>query len=161
MKRFLILLGKTGLGMLSIAVTLLLYAEGWAIWHFDYEMGLPDERRISALPTTGHLCSAKPESPYTPLGAISPLLQKAVLATRDLEFYERAHASPLIQFAMASDRRRPWSSITLSVSDECLRILAPACCTGPRSVDWQIGSIVFMGRIDQGLTRERILESYL
>jgi penicillin-binding protein 1A len=161
MKTFLVLLGKSVLTLLSIAGVLLLVLEGWLIWHFEYDLGLPDETRIASLPTTGHLCLAGPDSSYMPLTAIPPLLQKTVLVAYDLEFYERLHAGLLVQFALAADRRRPWSPITLSISRNCLRLLVPSCCKGQPNLDWQIGEILSIGRIDRALSRDRILESYL
>jgi membrane carboxypeptidase/penicillin-binding protein len=162
-KRLFILLGKSVLALLSIAGVLLLVAEGWLIWHIEYGIGVPTERQIATLPATGHLCSANPEAPYVPLTEIPPLLQKAVLAGYDLDFYTRSHASPLVQLALASDQHRmqAWSAITSSVSHDCLRVLIPACCSGQPGLDWQIGRIVLMGRVDRALTRDRILESYL
>jgi membrane peptidoglycan carboxypeptidase len=161
MKKLLVLLGKSVLALLSIAGVLLLMLEGWLIWHFEYGIGLPDEKRIASLPTTGHLCLAEPNISYMPLAAIPPLLQKTVLVAYDLEFYERLHAGVLVQFALATDRRRPWSPITFSISRNCLQVLVPSCCKGQPNLDWQIGEILFIGRIERALSRDRILESYL
>jgi penicillin-binding protein 1A len=160
-KRLIVLLGKTVLGLLSVAGVLLLVLEGWLIWHFEYGIGLPAENRIAALPATGHLCLAEPDSRYVPLTAIPPLLKKAVLVSYDLEFYERLNAGVLIQFALAPDRRRPWSPISFAVSRTCLKMLVPACCEGQPSLDWQIGEILLIGRIERALSRDRILEAYL
>jgi penicillin-binding protein 1A len=161
MKKLFVLLGKSILGLLSILGVLLLVLEGWLIWHVEYGIGVPVESRIAALPATGHLCSASPDTPYVPLAEIPLLLRKAVFVSKDLDFYERPHTSPLVQLVFATDRQRAWSGITLSVSRDCLQVLEPTCCKGPPGLDWQIGRIVFMGRVDRTLTRDRILDSYL
>lgn len=161
-KRLFILLGKSVLAMLSIATVLLLYAEGYAIWYFVYGLGLPSESRVAALPATGPLCSASPESPFVPLSEIPPLLRKAVIASENRDFYERPGVGPLARLAsdMATGRRPGGSNIIHSVSRDCLQVLVPECCKGP-NLDWQIGTEVFMGRVERTFSRDRILEAYL
>jgi membrane peptidoglycan carboxypeptidase len=163
MKKFFVLLGKSVLALLSIAGMLLLVLEGWLIWHVEYGIGLPDESRLAALPATGHLCSASPDSPYVALAEIPPLLRKAAVASEDPDFYERPNIGPLAQWGLAviTGRREHWSNITFSVSSNCLQALVPECCRGQPSLDQQIGRIVFMGRIGRTLMRDRILEAYL
>ncbi|GLH79882.1 hypothetical protein SSBR45G_47910 [Bradyrhizobium sp. SSBR45G] len=160
-KQLLILFGKSVLAMASLAVVLLLYAEGYVIWYFEYGLGLPTESRLAALPTTGPLCSANPGSSYVPLSEIPPLVRNAVLASLDRDFYERRSIGPLARLTsnVVSGRRPGNSSIIDAVSRQCLSTLVPGCC-GPQ-LEWQFGTLVFMGRIERTFTRDRILEAYL
>jgi penicillin-binding protein 1A len=161
-KQLFILFGKSVLAMLSIAMVLLLYAEGYAIWYFEYGLGLPSESRLAALPATGSLCAASPGSSLVPLSEIPPLLRKAVIASQDREFYERPYVGPLARLAsdIAAGRPPGRSNIIQSVSRECLWALVPECCKGP-NLDWQIGTEVLTGRIERTFGRDRILEAYL
>ncbi|MGJ4929602.1 transglycosylase domain-containing protein [Bradyrhizobium sp. HKCCYLS2038] len=140
---------------------LLLYAEGYVIWYFEYGLGLPTESQLAALPTTGPLCAANRGSSYVPLSEIPPLVRKAVVASEDRDFYERTSTGPLARLAsnIVAGRRPGDSSIILAVSRGCLLTLVPNCC-GPQ-LEWQFGTEVFMGRIERMFTRDRILEAYL
>ena len=161
-KRLFILFGKSILAVLSLAVVLVLYAEGYVIWYFEYGLGLPTESRLAALPTTGPLCSANPGGSYVPLPEIPPLVRKAVVAYEDRDFYERPYVGPLARLAsdIVAGRRPGQSNIIHSVSRDCLCALVPDCYKGP-NLEWQIGTQVFMGRIERTFTRDRILEAYL
>ncbi|XUM20179.1 transglycosylase domain-containing protein [Bradyrhizobium oligotrophicum S58] len=140
---------------------LLLYAEGYVIWYFEYGLGLPTESRLAALPTTGPLCATNPGSSHVPLSEIPPLVRKAVVASEDRNFYERRSIGPLARLAsdIVAGRQPGNSSIIHAVSRQCLRKLIPDCC-GPQ-LEWQFGSQVFMGRIERTFSRDRILEAYL
>lgn len=157
-----ILFGKTILAVLSLAVMLLLYAEGYVIWYFEYGLGLPTESQLAALPTTGPLCTTKPGSSYVPLSEIPHLVRNAVVASQDRDFYERRSIGPLARLAseIVAGRQPGNSSIIHAVSRDCLWTLVPDCCKGP-SLEWQLGTQVFMGRIERTFTRDRILEAYL
>ncbi|MGJ4949279.1 transglycosylase domain-containing protein [Bradyrhizobium sp. HKCCYLS20291] len=161
-RRVFILFGKSILAVLSLAVMLLLYAEGYVIWYFEYGLGLPTESQLAALPTTGPLCAANRESSYVPLSEIPPLVRKAVVASQDRDFYERRSIGPLARFAsdVVAGRQPGNSSIIHAVSRDCLWTLVPDCCKGP-NLEWQFGTQVFMGRIERTFTRDRILEAYL
>jgi membrane peptidoglycan carboxypeptidase len=161
-QRLFVLLGKSILAVLSLAVVLLLYAEGYTIWYFEYGLGLPDESRLAALPTTGPLCSANPGSSHVPLSEIPPLVRDAVVASEDRDFYERPHVGPLARLAtdILAGRRPSRSNIIHAVSRQCLWALVPDCCKWP-NLEYQIGGEVFMGRIERTFTRDRILEAYL
>jgi len=161
-RRVFILFGKSILAVLSIAIVLLLYAEGRVIWYFEYGLGLPTEIRLAALPTTGPLCSANPGSSYVPLSEIPPLVRDAVVASEDRDFYERPHVGPLARLAtdIVAGRRPSRSNIIHAVSLQCLWALVPDCCKWP-NLEYQIGTEVFMGRIERTFTRDRILEAYL
>lgn len=161
-KRFFLLLGKSILAALSLAVVMLLYAEGYVIWYFEYGLGLPTESRLAALPTTGPLCAANPGSSYVPLSEIPPLVRDAVVASQDRDFYERPSIGPLARFVsdVVAGRQPSNSSIIHAVSRDCLWMLVPDCCKGP-NLEWQFGTQVFMGRIERTFARDRILEAYL
>jgi len=161
-RRLFILFGKSILAVLSIVTVLLLYAEGRVIWYFEYGLGLPTENRLAALPTTGPLCSANPGSSYVPLSEIPPLVRDAVVASEDRDFYERPHVGPLARLAtdILAGRRPSRSNIIHAVSLQCLWALVPDCCKWP-NLEYQIGTEVFMGRIERTFTRDRILEAYL
>ncbi|CCE01066.1 transglycosylase domain-containing protein [Bradyrhizobium sp. STM 3809] len=156
------LLGKSILAVLSLAVVLMLYTEGYVIWYFEYGLGLPTESQLAALPATGPLCPANPGSSYVPLSEIPPLVRNAVVASQDRDFYERRSIGPLARLAadMAAGRRPGLSSIIHAVSRDCLQALVPECCKG-QNLEWQFGTEVFMGRIERTFTRDRILEAYL
>lgn len=161
-RRVFILFGKSILALLSLAVMLLLYVEGYVIWYFEYGLGLPTESRLAALPTEGPLCPTSPNIRFMPLSEIPPLVRNAVVASEDRDFYARPYVGPLARLAsdIAAGRRPGRSNIIHSVSRDCLCTLVPDCYKGP-SLEWQIGTEVFMGRIERTFTRDRILEAYL
>ena len=160
MRKALIIFGKSLLALLSLAGVALLWFTGWLVWHYEYGIGLPTENTLSALSPTDHVCTAGSRGAFVPLADIPPLVRNAVVAYEDPDFYERPSVGPLTQFALAvvSNRRPPLSSISLSVTRDCLRTLNPECCRG---IDWHIGNWVFMGRVERALSRDRILEIYL
>nr|WP_246739206.1 transglycosylase domain-containing protein [Bradyrhizobium aeschynomenes] len=158
-RRFLILLGKSILAVLSLAVVPLLYAEGYAIWYAEYHLGLPTEAEIAALPATGHLCPLEAGSPYVALADMPLLLRQAVIASAGADFQTRPNlVLPAMAAAIVKGDGRPDTRITFAVTRHCLHALAPDCCRG---LDWHIGSTVFMGRLERTLSRERILDAYL
>ncbi|CAL76407.1 Putative penicillin-binding protein 1A [Bradyrhizobium sp. ORS 278] len=158
-RRFLILFGKSILAVLSLAVMLLLYAAGYAIWYAEYHLGVPTEAEIAALPGTGHLCPLEAGSPYMPLADMPPLLRQAVVASTGSDFQTRPNlVLPALLAAVVKSDGRPDTRITFAVTRHCLHVLASDCCRG---LDWHIGSTVFMGRLERTLSRDRILESYL
>jgi len=160
MKRLFILLGKSVLALLSVAGVLLLAFEGWLIWHVEYGIGLPTETQLAALPGTGALCSSKPGNLDLPLNQIPPFLQRAVIASEDPGFDHQTWMNPVAQLIVAifTGRRPQGSVITFRVSRHCLFALAPDCCRG---LDWHLGNLVFMGRIERVLSYDRIIEAYL
>ncbi|WP_315798090.1 transglycosylase domain-containing protein [Bradyrhizobium sp. SZCCHNRI3043] len=159
-KRLFILFGKSILAVLSIAVVLLLYAEVYAIWYAEYHLGVPTEAELAARPTDGHLCVGETGVPYVPLADMPLQLREAAIALDGPEFLTRPNLMlPAIAAALVQqDGWRPDSRITDQVARHCLHVLAPECC---RSLDWHIGNLVLMGRLERTLSRERILESYL
>lgn len=160
MRNALIIFGKSVLALLSLAGVALLWFTGWLIWHYEYGIGLPTESTLSALSQTDHVCTAGSRGAFVPLADIPPLVRKAVVAFEDPDFYKRPAAGPLTQFALAvvSDRRPTASNISSSVTRNCLTALSPECCKG---IDWHIGNLIFMGRVERALSRDRILEIYL
>ena len=160
MRKALIIFGKSLLALLSLAGVALLWFTGWLIWHYEYGIGLPTESTLSALSPTDHVCATGARGAFVPLADIPPLIRKAVVAYEDPDFYERPAVGPLAQFALAvaSDRRPTASNILSWVTRNCLTALSPECCKG---IDWHIGNLVFMGRVERALSRDRILEIYL
>jgi membrane carboxypeptidase/penicillin-binding protein len=159
MRNALIIVGKSVLAPLSVSGVALLAFAVWLVWHYEHNIGLPDESKLAALAITGPACSTGDQSVYTPLADIPPLVRRAVVAFEDPDFYERPAVGPLPQLALATvSTRKPWSNITLTVTRNCLRALSPECCRG---IDWHIGNVVFMGRVEHALPRDRILEIYL
>jgi penicillin-binding protein 1A len=158
-RRVLILFGKSILAVLSLAVMLLLYAEGYVVWYAEYHLGVPTEAELAALPVTGPLCPIEAGSPYVALADMPPLLRQAVIASTGPDFQTRPNlVLPAMVAAIIKGDGRPDTRITFAVTRHCLHVLAPDCCRG---TDWHIGSLVFMSRLERTLSRERILESYL
>ena len=159
MRKPLIILAKLVVALLSVAGTGLLIFEGWLIWHYEYGIGLPDEKELAALSVPAPACSTSNQQTYVPLSEIPPRVRQATVAFEEPEFYERLSLNPLIEFvvAIAHNRDPRPSGITASVT-RCLISLDPACCRG---IDWHIGNIVLMTRVVRALSRDRILEIYL
>jgi penicillin-binding protein 1A len=159
-KLLFILFGKSILAVLSIAVVLLLYAQVYAIWYAEYHLGVPTEAELAELPANGHLCVGETGTPYVPLADIPLQLRQAVIASNGADFLTRPNLMlpAMLAALVKGDERPPDSRITFQVTRNCLHVLAPECCRG---LDWHIGSLVFMGRLERTLSRERILESYL
>lgn len=161
MRKVFIVVGKSLLGLLSIAGTALLMFACWLVWHFEYGLGLPDESKLAALSPTERICSTSGQRVYMPLAEVPPLIRKAVLAYKDRDFYDRPRRHPLAAYvlAVAHGRREPWSSISNSVA-KCLVELAPECCRGP-GLDRMIGEVILVGRLERAMSRDRILEIHL
>ena len=159
MRKPLIILAKLVLALLSVAGMGLLMAEGWLVWHYEYSIGFPDESELAALPSSDHVCSTTGNGAFVPLAEIPPLIRRAAVAFEDPDFYERPAVGPFPQLALAVvSTRKPWSNITVAVTRNCLKALSPQCCMG---IDWHIGNVVFMGRVEHAFPRDRILEIYL
>jgi membrane peptidoglycan carboxypeptidase len=160
MRKALIIFGKSLLALFSLAGVALLWFTGWLIWYYEYSIGLPTESTLSALSLTDHVCATGARDAFVPLADIPPLIRKAVVAYEDPDFYERPAVGPLAQFALAvvSDRPPTASNISSWVTRSCLKAMSPECCRG---IDWHIGNLVFIGRVERALSRDRILEVYL
>jgi penicillin-binding protein 1A len=160
MRKPLIIIGKLVVALLPVAGMGLLVIEDWLIWHYEYNIGLPDKEKLATLSLTGPACSVSDQRTYVPLSEIPPLVRQAAIVYEEPEFYERLSLNPLIEFvaAIASNRHLRSSGITASVT-RCLISLHPECCR--RQIDWHIGNIVLMSRVAQILSRDRILEIYL
>lgn len=161
MRKPLIILAKLVLALLSVAGTGLLILEGWLIWHYEYDIGLPDKDKLAAVSETGPACSVSDQRTYAALSEIPPLVRQAAIAYDEPDFYERLSANPFIENALTllTNRRPPPAIISQSVT-RCLMSLSPGCCTGP-GLEAQIGHLFLMGRVAKVLSRERILEIYL
>ncbi|UFZ06867.1 transglycosylase domain-containing protein [Bradyrhizobium ontarionense] len=146
--------------MLSIAVVLRIYAEVYTIWYAEYHLGVPTEAELAARPANGHLCVDEAGTPYVPLADMPLHLRQTAIASNGADFLTRPNLMlpAMLAALVKGDGRRPDSRITFQVTRNCLHVLAPECCRG---LDWHVGSLVFMGRLERTLSRERILESYL
>lgn len=159
MPKFLVHVAKTALALVSLASVGLLAAALYVVWHFEYEVGVPDVARISATSATGPVCRADKQDPYTPLADIPLLLQKAVIASEEPEFYERPSLNPYLESALATIfSREPRSSgITWGVT-RCLVTRSANCCRG---LDWHLGNAYLVSHVARAFSRDRLLEIYL
>ncbi|MBR0782321.1 transglycosylase domain-containing protein [Bradyrhizobium iriomotense] len=159
MRKFLVIAAKTTLALLSLASAGLLAVALYVVWHFEYEVGVPDVARIAAASATGPVCRADKQDPYTPLADIPLLLQKAVIASEEPEFYERPSLNPYFESVFAAIvRREPRSSgITWGVT-RCLVAGSANCCRG---LDWHLGNAYLVNRVARAFSRDRLLEIYL
>lgn len=160
MRKVLVIVAKSALALLSVAGVGLLVFAGWLVWHYGYAIGLPNDVRIAAVSSaTERVCSVDGRRNYLPLAEIPPLLREAVIAYEEPDFYGRSFLGELKELALAGliDRTPRRSNITTSVT-HCLMRLSPECC---RAIDWHVGNVVLMNRIERTLSRDAILEIFL
>ncbi|MDN3273024.1 transglycosylase domain-containing protein [Frankia sp. RB7] len=140
-----------GVGLLAVAL--------YVVWHLEYEVGVPDVARIAATSGTGPVCRVDKQDPYTPLAEIPLLLQKAIIASEETEFYERPSLNPYFESALAAIfSREPRSSgITWGVT-RCLIAESTNCCRG---LDWHLGNAYLVNHVARAFSRDRLLEIYL
>jgi membrane peptidoglycan carboxypeptidase len=142
-------------GLLMLSGTILLAWSGLLVWHFEYGLGLPDEGKLAAISGTEQICSAGRSRTFVPLAEIPPLLRNAVLAEEEPDFYGRP--AILKEYALAAlFNRRPRPATIATRLAQCL--MPSGCCEG---LDWSIGSLVLLDRIDKILSRDTIFEIYL
>jgi membrane carboxypeptidase/penicillin-binding protein len=161
MRKFVVIVAKSIVALLSLAGVALLMFTGWLIWHYEYGIGLPDKDKLAAVSETGPACSVSDQRTYIPLSEIPALVRQAAIASDEPDFYERLSANPFIERTLASlFNRRPRPAMISQSVTRCLMSLSPDCCRGP-SLDQTIGQLVLMGRVATALSRDRILEIYL
>ena len=133
----------------------LLAWSGLLVWHFEYGLGLPGHQELAAISGTEQICSAGHGRTFVPLAGIPPLLRNAVLAEEEPDFYSRP--AILREFALAAlSNRRPRPA---SIANHLARCLMPSgCCDG---LDWSIGTLVLLDRVDRTLSKDTIFEIYL
>lgn len=159
MRKFLTVAAKTVLAVLSLGGIGLLALALYVVWHFEYEVGLPDVSHIAAASAAGPGCRADKQGPYTPLSQIPVLLQKAIIASEEPEFYERPTLNPYLESVLAviSNRSPRQSGITWGVT-RCLVGRSANCCRG---LDWHLGNAYLVNRVARAFSRDRLLEIYL
>jgi penicillin-binding protein 1A len=158
MRRFLVIAAKTVLIALSLAIVGLLAFVGWLVWHYQHSAGLPTQTQLAAIAPTGPACSTDPKRTYVPLADVPALLRDTAITLAQPDFYEAWSLNPVIGIAVAmsrGSRPRP-AGVTQSVS-RCLQSLSPET---RRQID-PIASIIFMQRVIDSLSRDRIFEIYL
>jgi membrane peptidoglycan carboxypeptidase len=159
MRKFVVIVAKSVLALLSLSGVALLTFTGWLVWHYEYGIGLPDDGKLAAVSATGHICSVGDRRTYVALAGIPPLIRKAVIAYEEPEFYDRPSVNPLTEPVLAALFNRSPRRATISASvTRCLMALSPGCCKG---IDWHIGNAVLMNRIERTLPRDLILEIYI
>lgn len=159
MRKFLVVAARTVLAVLSLGGVGLLALAIYVVWHFEYEVGLPDVDRIAATSTMGPVCRTDEQDPYTPLAEIPELLQKAIIASEEPGFYERRSLNPYLESALAAvfNRKGQPSGITWGVT-RCLIGRSANCCRG---LDWHIGNAYLVSHVARAFSRDRLLEIYL
>jgi antitoxin component HigA of HigAB toxin-antitoxin module/mRNA-degrading endonuclease HigB of HigAB toxin-antitoxin module len=124
----------------------------WGLFSF-YGAGLPDTGQIAAA-----FAGARVKNPdFTPLDEISPEAVKAFLAAEDDDFYSHGAYSVAATMRAAihliSGKREGGSTITQQLAKNTFLSEQP-------SVGRKIKEIVLGRRIEQALTKDRILEAY-
>jgi penicillin-binding protein 1A len=161
MPKVLIIIGKLALALLSVAGMALLILEGWLIWHFEHNIGLPTEARLTKISATEPICSAEGQRTYIPLSDIPPVVAQAILAAEEPDFYTRPSINPFadLLYAVFRGQRPRASNISQSVAI-CMASLTPDCCGGP-NLEQAFARLFLMARVAKVFPRERILEIYL
>lgn len=157
MRRSLTIAAKSVLALISLGVFGVFALEAYLVLYAKYAIGLPDVAQIAS--TTGPVCQNDKPDAYVPLSAIPPLLQKAIIASDEADFYERPFVNPYLELGLAaiSDRKPRLSNITWAVT-KCLMGRAPGCC---RPLDGHIGGAFLVGQVAWNFSRHRLLEIYL
>ena len=149
------IVGKSLAALLMLSGPVLLAWSGLLVWHFEYGLRLPDHQRLAAISGNEQFCSAGHGRTFVPLAEIPPLLRNAVLAEEEPDFYDRP--AMLREFALAAlSNRRPRPA---TIANHLARCLMPSgCCNG---LDWSIGTLVLLDRVDRILSKDTIFEIYL
>jgi membrane carboxypeptidase/penicillin-binding protein len=160
MRRFLKVFVKVAAALLVVATVALAAIGGWFIWHYEYEIGLPRSQELATVSAAGRICSTGGERTFLPLAAIPPMVRGAFLAAEEPDFYDRAPVSFFIEIANAVRFNRPprISAISTAVA-RCLMSLSPECCK--KRLDWHIGTLVLISRVERTLSKNLIFEVYL
>ncbi|EJN11544.1 membrane carboxypeptidase/penicillin-binding protein [Bradyrhizobium sp. YR681] len=158
MRKFLVVVAKAMLALLSLVGVGLLALSAWLVWHYGYGIGLPTEAQLAAVSPTGPSCRSDPRRATIPLADIPLLLRNAVIAYQQPNFYDAWTLNPVAEIAsgLITGRRTRPAGITQSVA-QCLVLLSPG---NDRQID-PIATIYFMQRVTRSLSRDRILEIYL
>jgi membrane peptidoglycan carboxypeptidase len=160
MRKFVKVLVKTVAAFLLVATAALAVGVGRLVWHYEYEIGFPDHRKLATASAAGSICSSGSERIGVPFAAIPPVVRNAVLAAEEPDFYTRAPINPFTELAGAVlFGHRPMGSPISNAVVRCLMTLIPDCCR--KMIDWHIGNAVLMHRVERDLPRDLIFELYL
>jgi membrane carboxypeptidase/penicillin-binding protein len=157
MWKLLIITAKLAIALLSVASVGLFMFAGWLAWHYEYGIGLPDDKKLLVASAAGQICSSGGNHTFVPLAEIPPLIRSAILAYEEPDFYERPSLNLLMEPVriLLFNRSPLRSSISGSVT-RCFMISTPI-----RGFDWHIANLIVMSRIERTFSRERIFELFL
>jgi membrane peptidoglycan carboxypeptidase len=161
MRRFLIVVAKSVLFLISAVFVAVLAGIGYLLWRYDYSVTVPDLDKLAASPP-GPVCSAAARQNYLTLDQIPLLIRQTVVLSEQPGFYERTSLNPFVEIAsgLAANRPPRGSGIMISVA-RCLASLKPDWSKGQPNVEQQVGDLFFMAKVARTLSRDRILETYL
>jgi penicillin-binding protein 1A len=161
MRKFIRIFVKSVLALLLLSVAVLAAGVGWLVWHYDYEIELPDHRQLANVVASGQVCSSGGQHLVIPFAAIPSIVRIAFLAAEDPDFYRRPPFNPFTEFARAAlFNRRPSSPPLISnMVVRCLVAQSPV--SSCRGIDWHICNLVLMHRIERDLGKDLIFDLYL
>lgn len=159
MRRFLIIVSKSVLLLVSAVAAALLLGVGYLLWRYDYSVTVPDLDKLAAAPS-GRVCSASASQNYLALDEIPLLLRRTLILSEEPEFYARPSLNPFIEIAVGLAANHPprLSGITMSVT-RCLVALNPNYCKG--DLECEVAFVLIMGKVARTFSRDRILGIYV
>jgi membrane peptidoglycan carboxypeptidase len=159
MHKFIRILVKSVVALLLFSVAALAAGVGWLVWHYDYEIELPDHRQLANVAATGQVCASGGQHMVIPFAAIPSIVRNALLAAEDPDFYRRPPFNPFMEFARAAlFNRRPSSPPLISnMVVRCLVSPVSSC----KGIDWHICNLVLMHRVERDLHKDLIFDLYL
>jgi penicillin-binding protein 1A len=131
MRKFVVIVAKSILALLSLAGVTLLMFTGWLVWHYEYGIGLPDDGKLLAASATGGICSSGGMRTFVPLAEIPPLVRSAVLAYEEPDFYERPVLNVFMEPVRVLFNRSALRSNILGSVTRCFMSSTPI-----RGIDW-------------------------
>jgi len=166
--KFILMLGTAGLSFIVLGVGLLVAI----LWHFGRE--LPDFKQLASYqpPTVtrvhagdGSLLAefAREKRVFVPIEAIPRMVLKAFLSAEDKNFYEHRGIDVLgVARAIFTNLKRLGSGQRLvGASTITQQVAKNFLLTNEISIDRKIKEAILAFRIDQALSKDRILELYL
>jgi membrane carboxypeptidase/penicillin-binding protein len=160
MRKFINILGRSVLALLLVSITAFAAIVVRLVWHYEYEIDLPDHRKVATISATGRICSSGGERIVVPLAAIPPMVRNAFLAAEEPDFYARSPINPFTEFPgyVIFDYKPTISAISIAVV-RCLMSLSPDCCR--TQADWHVGNAILMHRVERDLPKDLVFELYL
>lgn len=146
--------------LLLVVYATLVAAFGYFVWHYEYEIGLPDREKLVAVSAADRICSSGGERNFVPIAAVPPIVRNAFLAAEEPKFFDRPPINPFVELAgFALFGRTPRGSSISNTATRCLMSLSTECCK--KQIDWHIGGGVLFGRIERTLSKDTIFEIFL